>query len=70
MRLDRPDQLKMPIHLQSGEANYHTSRLESKLTEVIDQSGLNVLTLGAVEVEVSGISPFAIDFFECPNLGG
>jgi hypothetical protein len=42
--------------------------MKNKLTEVIDQTGLNVLVSGADEVDVSNIAPFIIDVFESPSL--
>lgn len=45
-------------------------KLENKLTEVIDQTGLNMLIFGADEVDVSNITPFIIYLFESPSLNG
>ena len=44
--------------------------MENKLTEVIDQTGLNMLIFGADEVDVSNIASFIIYLFKSPNLNG
>jgi hypothetical protein len=44
--------------------------LKNKLTEVIDQTGLDVLISGADEVDMSNITPFIINFLESPSLKG
>lgn len=44
--------------------------MENKLTEVIDQMGLNMLIFGAGEVDVSNITPFIIYLFKPPSLNG
>lgn len=42
----------------------------TELTEVVDQTGLNVLIVRADEINMSDIAPFTIDFFEPPDLNG
>ena len=44
--------------------------MESKLTEVINQTGLDVFTFRASEVKVPNVAPLALYFFESPNLIG